>query len=61
MITEFLPSSHFLVEAIDPVTAAPVPDGTPGELVFSSLTREALLTWAERTAGRPLESRHERW
>ena len=32
---------HFLVEAVDPVTAEPVPDGTPGELVFSSLTREA--------------------
>ena len=32
---------HFLVEAVDPVTAAPVPDGTPGELVFCTLTREA--------------------
>ena len=32
---------HFLVEAVDPATAEPVPDGTPGELVFSSLTREA--------------------
>ena len=32
---------HFLVEAVDPVTAEPVPDGTPGELVFSTLTREA--------------------
>jgi phenylacetate-coenzyme A ligase PaaK-like adenylate-forming protein len=37
---------HFLVEAIDPVTGAPVPDGTPGELVFSTLTKEALpLLW----------------
>jgi phenylacetate-coenzyme A ligase PaaK-like adenylate-forming protein len=32
---------HFLVEAVDPVTAAPLPEGTPGELVFSTLTREA--------------------
>jgi phenylacetate-CoA ligase len=40
---------HFLVEAIDPVTAAPVPDGTPGELVFSSLTREALPLLRYRT------------
>src|SRR3984957_18236145 len=28
---------HFLVEAVDPVTAKPVPDGTQGELVFSTL------------------------
>jgi phenylacetate-coenzyme A ligase PaaK-like adenylate-forming protein len=40
---------HFLVEAIDPVTAAPVPDGTPGELVFSSLTREAVPLLRYRT------------
>jgi len=32
---------HFLVEAVDPVTAEPVPEGTAGELVFSSLSREA--------------------
>ena len=40
---------HFLVEAIDPVTAVPVPDGTPGELVFSSLTREAMPLLRYRT------------
>jgi phenylacetate-coenzyme A ligase PaaK-like adenylate-forming protein len=40
---------HFLVETIDPVTAAPVPDGTPGELVFSSLTREAMPLLRYRT------------
>jgi phenylacetate-coenzyme A ligase PaaK-like adenylate-forming protein len=40
---------HFLVEAIDPVTAAPVPEGTPGELVFSSLTREAMPLLRYRT------------
>lgn len=33
---------HFLVEVIDQVTGEPVPDGTPGELVFTSLTKEAL-------------------
>ena len=33
---------HFLVETIDPVTGDPVPDGTPGELVFSTLTKEGL-------------------
>jgi phenylacetate-CoA ligase len=33
---------HFLVEALDQVTGEPVPDGTPGELTFSTLTKEAL-------------------
>jgi phenylacetate-coenzyme A ligase PaaK-like adenylate-forming protein len=33
---------HFLVEAVDPVTGEPVPDGTLGELVFSTLTRQAM-------------------
>jgi phenylacetate-coenzyme A ligase PaaK-like adenylate-forming protein len=33
---------HFLVEAIDPLTAEPVPDGTAGELVFTTLTKEAM-------------------
>lgn len=33
---------HFIVECIDPGTGEPVPDGTPGELVFTSLTKEAL-------------------
>jgi phenylacetate-coenzyme A ligase PaaK-like adenylate-forming protein len=40
---------HFLVEVVDPVTAAPVPDGNPGELVFSSLTREAVPLLRYRT------------
>jgi phenylacetate-coenzyme A ligase PaaK-like adenylate-forming protein len=40
---------HFLVEAIDPVTAAPVPDGTAGELVFSTVTKEALPLLRYRT------------
>jgi phenylacetate-coenzyme A ligase PaaK-like adenylate-forming protein len=33
---------HFLVEAVDPLTGEPVPDGTPGELVFTTLTKEAM-------------------
>jgi len=32
---------HFFPEIIDPITALPVPDGTPGELVLTTLTREA--------------------
>jgi phenylacetate-coenzyme A ligase PaaK-like adenylate-forming protein len=33
---------HFLVEVVDPVSGQPVPDGTPGELVFTTVTKEAL-------------------
>ncbi len=33
---------HFLPEIIDPETGAPRPDGETGELVFTSLTKEAL-------------------
>ncbi|MGE6260942.1 phenylacetate--CoA ligase family protein [Heyndrickxia sporothermodurans] len=33
---------HFLVEVIDPETLRPVPEGTEGELVFTSLKKEAL-------------------
>ena len=33
---------HFIVEAVSPATGAPVPDGTQGELVFSTVTKEAL-------------------
>jgi phenylacetate-CoA ligase len=40
---------HFLVEAVDPESGAPVPDGTPGELVFSTVTREALPLLRYRT------------
>jgi phenylacetate-CoA ligase len=32
---------HFLVEVIDPDTLQPVPEGSSGELVFTTLTREA--------------------
>lgn len=32
---------HFLVEVIDPITLQPVPNGEDGELVFTSLTKEA--------------------
>jgi phenylacetate-coenzyme A ligase PaaK-like adenylate-forming protein len=40
---------HFLVEAIDPDTGQPVPDGTAGELVFSTVTKEALPLLRYRT------------
>jgi len=40
---------HFVVEAVDPETGAPVPEGTRGELVFSTVTREALPLLRYRT------------
>jgi phenylacetate-CoA ligase len=40
---------HFLVEVIDPQTGEPVPDGKEGELVFTSLTKEALPVIRYRT------------
>ncbi|WP_372621140.1 phenylacetate--CoA ligase PaaK [Falsiroseomonas sp.] len=33
---------HFFPEIVDPNTGAPLPDGEPGELVFTSLTKEAM-------------------
>jgi phenylacetate-CoA ligase len=33
---------HFYPEIVDPETGAPLPDGEAGELVFTSLTKEAL-------------------
>ena len=32
---------HFYPEIVDPATGMPVPDGQPGELVFTSLTKQA--------------------
>ncbi len=32
---------HFLPEVVDPVTGAVLPDGEPGELVLTTLTKEA--------------------
>jgi phenylacetate-CoA ligase len=40
---------HFLVEVIDPETGEPLPDGEEGELVFSTLTKEALPLLRYRT------------
>jgi phenylacetate-CoA ligase len=37
-----LAEDHFLVEVIDPATGEPVAEGEEGELVFTTLTREAL-------------------
>jgi len=33
---------HFYPEIIDPVTLEPLPEGSPGELVFTTLTKEGL-------------------
>lgn len=40
---------HFYPEIIDPVTGTPLPDGQRGELVFTSLTKEALPVIRYRT------------
>lgn len=40
---------HFVPEIIDPDTCLPVPDGTPGELVFSSISREGMPLLRYRT------------
>jgi phenylacetate-coenzyme A ligase PaaK-like adenylate-forming protein len=40
---------HFLVEVIDPASGEPVPDGTPGELVFTTVTKQALPLLRYRT------------
>ncbi len=40
---------HFLIEIIDPLTAEPVADGQPGELVMTTLTREAMPLLRYRT------------
>jgi phenylacetate-CoA ligase len=40
---------HFLVEALDPVTGEPVPEGTPGDLTFTTPTKQALPLLRYRT------------
>src|SRR6202041_4905 len=40
---------HFYPEVIDPVTGAVLPDGAPGELVFTSLTKQAMPVVRYRT------------
>jgi phenylacetate-CoA ligase len=40
---------HFLPEIVDPETGAPMPDGEAGELVFTSLTKEAMPVIRYRT------------
>src|ERR1019366_2733994 len=41
--------AHFLVGPLAPVTGEPVPDGTLGELVFTTVTKEALPLLRYRT------------
>jgi len=40
---------HFYPEVIDPLTGEVLPDGNPGELVFTSLTKQALPVVRYRT------------
>ena len=40
---------QFLAEIVDPATGEPLPDGTPGELVLTTLTREAMPLLRYRT------------
>jgi phenylacetate-CoA ligase len=40
---------HFFPEVIDPATGSPLPDGEKGELVFTSLTKEAMPVIRYRT------------
>jgi phenylacetate-CoA ligase len=40
---------HFLPEVVDPVTGEVLPDGSPGELVFTTLTREGMPVVRYRT------------
>ena len=40
---------HFIIEVIDPDTGEHVPDGTPGEIVFTSLTKKAFPVIRYRT------------
>src|SRR6478735_7926410 len=40
---------HFLPEVVDPVTLEPLPDGERGELVFTSLTKQAMPVVRYRT------------
>lgn len=47
---------HLYPEIVDPETGAAVPDGEPGELVFTSLTREATPVIRYRTIS-PASSR----
>ncbi|MDP1840187.1 MAG: phenylacetate--CoA ligase, partial [Reyranella sp.] len=40
---------HFYPEVVDPDSGTPVPDGLPGELVFTTLTKEAMPVIRYRT------------
>src|SRR5215213_7781672 len=40
---------HFYPEIVDPASGTPVPEGQPGELVFTSLTKEAMPVIRYRT------------
>ncbi|MDJ0842286.1 MAG: phenylacetate--CoA ligase [Acidobacteriota bacterium] len=48
---------HFIVEAVDPETGEQVPDGEVGELVFTTLTKEAIPLLRYRTGDRATVNR----
>lgn len=53
---------HFHAEVVDPVTGEPLPDGQMGELVLTSLTKEAtpLIRYRTRTLPGCSQARPER-
>jgi phenylacetate-CoA ligase len=40
---------HFIIEIVDPGTLKPVPDGQPGEVVFTTITKEGIPVIRYRT------------
>lgn len=66
-----LAEDHFLVEVIDPETGEPLPEGSPGELVITTITKEAMpviryrtsdlttLDWSPCSCGRNLVRMHK--
>ncbi len=52
-------SDELFIEIIDPSTGAPLPDGTPGEIVISTLRREAMPLIRYRTGDIGVKGRCE--
>ena len=48
---------HFFPEVVDPESGEPLPDGEVGELVFTSLTKEAMPLVRYRTGDSRLDHR----
>lgn len=54
-----LSEDHFLPEIVDPASGEPLPDGMEGELVLTSLTKEAMPLLRYRTGDRTAITREE--